>query len=392
MSETLSTIDKKEKDKTSIPRIQKQAIAEALSSSKIVLIQAADGLFNEKLVNEILQEKNLTSISLDADQMAEFNKGNASWKTWLKENRSAPVIIMNRGELMGDLDPFIEAFLADENLPNLIVLCQVKPHINELLFEALEANNLAFTIHPPSFYEIAQVKGMGSLEAELEERLIFGSYPEVMQNPESAAEKLNELIDSMLSASLSAKERINKKEALKKTLQVFAFEMGNLVSYNEVGTRTDLDNETVERYVQLFEKANIVKVIPSYNGGNKYEMKKGASVFFIDNGLRNALINNFNSMDWRQDATQLWRNWLLMEKMKWNELIGRKSKLWTWRTHTNQRIDFMEVFEGAMKGYQVSWTKKKKPRFPASFGKYYPEAQQNVLNRSTYWTFLSSKR
>ncbi|CAN0021586.1 unnamed protein product [Chrysoparadoxa australica] len=257
---------------------------------------------------------------------------------------------------------------------------------------AIQSNDLMIQLYPPSFYEIAQAKGMGALEEQLEQRLIYGSYERVMENPEDAQAILDEFIDEMIASSLSAKERINKKGRLKHVLQVFAFEMGNLISYNEVGVRTGLDNETVERYVQLFEKANIVKIIPSYFGGNKYEMKKGNSVFFIDNGIRNALINNFNPMEWRQDATQLWRNWLLMEKMKWNNLIKRNAELYTWRTHTNQRIDFMERFDGKIKGYQTSWTKNKTPKFPASFGKYYPEAKQSVLNRSTYWTFLSSKK
>ena len=168
--------------------------------------------------------------------------------------------------------------------------------------------------------------------------------------------------------------------------------MGNLISYNDIALRCDLDNETVQRYVLLFEKAFILKRIPSYYSGKKYEMKKGVSVYFVDNGIRNALINNFNSMDWRNDATALWRNWLMIEKMKWNASIGRKAEYYTWQSHTKQRVDMIEKVGDQILAYQTSWTKKKKPKFPAGFLKNYPEAATFTLNRSTYWSFLTKKK
>ena len=338
----------------SIPRYQADQIKSQLESSRLFILEGPAKNDKLNLVLNIISEISSDHHLLLAADIKEAQRNEGTWKKWTKSHWDKPYLILHRAELIKDLDGFIEHALSAENSPTIICICDYKPAINEMLAEALSQNGSYVEIYPLSFYEIAQHHGLGTIEQQLEERLIHGAYPNIMAAEENAQEKLNHIIDDMLGRSLSSTDRVNKKDNLKKVLQVFAFEMGNMISFNEVATRTDLDNETVERYVRLFEKAFIVKVVPCFYGGNKYEMKKGASVFFVDNGIRNALINNFNPMDWRQDATQLWRNWLFIEKFKWNNLLQRKSELYTWRTHTTQRIDFMEVFEGNMKGFQTS--------------------------------------
>lgn len=375
----------------SIPRMQEAHLLDQINNGRLLLLHGSSFLQKLDWVRSVIPAGKATHV-VSEDQVLDLNEKENAWNLWLGEFDKNTLVIIERGELLKGLDSLLDATLNASFSPTVLILCDVVPAIDPLLIEALKANNLFIEFFPPSFYEIAQVKGLGSIEKELDQRLIYGSYPEVMENAHRAESILNHLVSEILNQSLSAKERVNKKAALKKTLQVFAFEMGNVISYNEVGTRVDLDNETVERYAQLFEKAGVLKILNSYNGGNKYEMKKGNTVFFVDNGIRNALINNFNPMEWRQDASQLWRNWLVMEKMKWNNILQRQTEMYTWRTHTGQKIDFLEKQGDNMVGYQCSWTKKRQPRFPASFGKYYPESKQAVVNRSTYWTLLSSKK
>jgi hypothetical protein len=175
-------------------------------------------------------------------------------------------------------------------------------------------------------------------------------------------------------------------------LQFISFSLGEPLSYLAIGEYAGLDNETVERYVELLERAYVLISVPSFYNDNKYELKKTHTFYFLDNGVRNALIRNFNNIDLRIDLDKLWKNWLIAEKIKWNSYLKSPIKYYFWRTHTKQQIDFIEIQDGKIAAYKTLWDKRKKPKFPLSFSTYYPEASLHALNRSTYWGFLSKKK
>ncbi|MGJ8661579.1 MAG: ATP-binding protein, partial [Bacteroidota bacterium] len=367
-----------------ITRHLKGTVKEQIKVANVLLVQGPKGIGKTEFILDILSELEW-SHSLVSRKDYKSLQGEEEIVEFLSEKTGdANILVLKDAEHFGQLQMLLELVLASDNAPRIVLLSSFQAPIDELLFEALKANDLVVDLTPFSFYELAQTKGMGSLEKELEDRLVFGSYPAVVNNPENAEEIINELLDQILVTQLGANDRINKKKQMIAVLKTLAFEMGEVISYNDIGTRCDLDNETVERYVELFEKAFLIYRIPSYYGGNKYEMKKGTSVYFADNGLRNALINNFNSMEWRNDATQLWRNWLLVEKIKWNRNLGKSVEYFTWKTHTKQNVDCIEIENGRMRAYQTSWTKKKTVRFPAGFLKYYPDSETFQLNKSTY--------
>jgi uncharacterized protein len=375
-----------------IERQQKEQTINALREGKILLVQGPKGLGKTSFVLEAIETITPLYQLLEKTDYRDLNTGENLKQQLMTYGQGSQYLILKNAEYLQHLQAILELALSDDELPRIVLICSFQPHIDELLLEALQEADLIIELSPFSFYELAQVKGMGTLEKELGERLVFGSYPAVIDNPEEAESILNDLVDNVLVAQLGSNDRINKKKELIAVLKILAFDMGEIISYNDIGLRCDLDNETVERYIELFEKAKLLLRIHSYYGGKKYEMKKGVSVYFLDNGIRNALINNFNSMEWRNDATQLWRNWLFIEKIKWNRNLGKKVQYFTWRTHTKQNVDCIEIENGRMRAYQTSWTKKKIIRFPAGFTKNYPLSETFQLNRSTYWSFLSSKK
>lgn len=375
-----------------IERQQKTQAINALKEGKILLVQGPKGIGKTRFVLDAVEAISPLYQLLEKTDYRDLNTGENLKNQLITYAQGSEYLILKNAEYLLHLQAILELALSDDELPKIILICSFQPTIDELLLEALKEADLFIEISPYSFYELAQVKGMGTLEKELEDRLVYGSYPAIIDQPENAEEVLNNLIDNILVSQLGASDRINKKKQLVSVLKTLAFEMGDIISYNDIGIRCDLDNETVERYIDLFEKASLLYRIHSYYGGHKYEMKKGVCIYFADNGLRNALINNFNSMEWRNDATQLWRNWLFVEKIKWNQNLGKKVQYYTWRTHTKQNVDCIEIENGRMRAYQTSWTKKKVIRFPAGFLKNYPEAETFQLNRSTYWSFLSSKK
>jgi hypothetical protein len=167
--------------------------------------------------------------------------------------------------------------------------------------------------------------------------------------------------------------------------------VGEAVSYNQIAEKIGVDNETVQRYLELLEKAHILFVLPSHHTEQKYELKKLHFVYFADNGIRNALINNFNPLSMRMDEDALWKNWLIAERIKWNKMNGKNHRYFFWRSHTRQQVDFIEAQDNQTTAYRFILDKKKKIKTPPLFGAYYPDILFKSINRTGYLTFLTQK-
>jgi len=300
-------------------------------------------------------------------------------------------VVIHEAQYLDKLQEIIEVLLSTDWNITLILTCSYEPVMDELLREVLQLQGLEMQLMPPSFYELAQHNGLPVEESLLEQRLIYGNYPSVVSNLEKAKPKLRELVDQVIFTNLGVTDRINKGKKLMHMLQLLAFEVGDAISYNDIGDRCGLDNETVERYIDLLEKSFVLIKLPSYFNNHRYELKKSHCIYFVDNGIRNVLINNFNPMHLRNDWDQIWKNWLVSERIKWNRLNNKEVEYYFWKTHTKQIMDYIEVENGSVSAYKTSWEKRKKMKFPASFTEAYPFSKSFALNRSTYWGFLTKK-
>lgn len=373
-------------------RIQQQQIIQQLQTSKILLISGPRLAGKEDIIQEVLSELNTNSLQINAGNKKERQTIEESTEQDLSASLSAyPLVVIHEAQYLSNLQHIIELVLSDAISSSILLNCSFEPMMDELLKEVLDTQKLHIRIYPPSFYELASHFGLPEEEKMLEQRLIYGNYPAVVLTPEVAEEILSHLLDTVLITDLGVTDRINKKKQLTRVLQTLSFLIGEPVSYNEVAERCHLDNETVERYVLLLEKAYVLIRIPSYSTDKRYELKKSQLIYFVDTGLRNMLINNFNPPAIRMDLDALWKNWLISERVKWNAVNSKQTTYWFWRTHTKQSIDLIEDNEGKKIAYKSTWEKKKKLKFPAMFQEYYAEIPTHTLNRSTYWTFLSRK-
>ncbi len=373
-------------------RIQQQQIIQQLQTSKILLISGPRLAGKEDIIQEVLSELNTNSLQINAGNKKERQTIEESTEQDLSVSLSAyPLVVIHEAQYLSNLQHIIELVLSDAISSSILLNCSFEPMMDELLKEVLDTQKLHIRIYPPSFYELASHFGLPEEEKMLEQRLIYGNYPAVVLTPAVAEEILSHLLDTVLITDLGVTDRINKKKQLTRVLQTLSFLIGEPVSYNEVAERCDLDNETVERYVLLLEKAYVLIRIPSYSTDKRYELKKSQLIYFVDTGLRNMLINNFNPPAIRMDLDALWKNWLISERVKWNAVNSKQTTYWFWRTHTKQSIDLIEDNEGKKIAYKSTWEKKKKLKFPAMFQEYYAEIPTHTLNRSTYWTFLSRK-
>ena len=375
-----------------ITRIQFAKLKENIAQNRIVLITGPRRVGKRTAVQQAITDLNVSAIEFNASakktkkQFEEINL--ATLQNAFSGNR---FVVIHEAQYLNKLQDMIEILLSGELDATLILCCSYEPLIDELLREVLQLQGLEMTILPTTFYELAQHNSLPEEEKLLEKRLVYGNYPAVTENIENAELTLREMVQEVIFTNLGVTDRINKEDKLMRMLQIIAFSIGEPISYNEIAEKCELDNETVERYVDLLEKSFILIRIPSFYNGQRYELKKSHVIYFVDNGIRNVLISNFNPLSLRNDIDQLWRNWLISERIKWNKLNGKSAEYKFWRTHTRQTIDFLEIQEEKITGYKTAWEKKKKIKFPISFIKAYPTISTHSLNRSTYWGFLTKK-
>lgn len=371
-----------------IPRIQHLPLKEKMNSSKLVLLQGPRHVGKRTLVTQLLEELNAPYSLLDCADKA-TRKILHDHPERLK---NAPrFIVLHEAQYLENLQHILEMVLSDEINASVVALCSYVPELDELLRDALNLEGLIVHLYAPGFYEAAQHFGLPEEERLLEERLIYGNYPEVLSDLENAQSTLERIIEDAVFTKLRGNERINKGDKLMRMLQQLAFCVGDTVSYHALSERCDLDNETVERYILLLENAFLLFRLPSYENGHRYELKKSNMIYFADNGIRNALIRNFNPSWLRHDTAELWRNYVIAERLKWLRVNGKETTTGFWKTHTKQQMDYLEIDDQGFKAWKTDWEKRKKIKFPKSFTDAYPEAKTSVLNRSTYWTFLSKK-
>jgi predicted AAA+ superfamily ATPase len=375
-----------------ITRIQFTQLKENIASNKLVLLTGPRQVGKRTAVQQALSDLSQVAVEFDASNKKVkklFEIVNV--KNLTINFNGSKFVVIHEAQYLENLQDMIELVLSGEINSTLILCCSYEPMIDEVLREVLQMQGLELTLLPTTFYELAQRNSLPEEEKLLEQRLIYGNYPAVTEDLENAELSLREMVQEVIFTNLGVSDRINKGDKLVRMLQIISFNIGEPISYNEIAEKCGLDNETVERYVDLLVRSFILLRIPTYYNGHRYELKKTHVIYFVDNGIRNVLISNFNPMFLRNDIDQLWRNWLISERIKWNRLNGKTAEYKFWRTHTRQSMDFIEIDRQKIAAYKSSWEKKKKVKFPAAFTEAYPSISTHTLNRSTYWGFLTKK-
>jgi len=255
--------------------------------------------------------------------------------------------------------------------------------------EPLTGRKWEFFLYPVSFAEMADHHGLMEENRLLHKRLIYGYYPEVVTMAGEEKEILHQLADSYLFKDILTWENVQKPERLEILVQALAFQLGNEVSYHELSKTTGLDKETVERYINLLERAFIVFRLRSFSRNLRSELKKSRKIYFFDNGLRNSLIRNFNPPELRNDVGALWENFLITERMKYLQQHQIFTNRFFWRTHSNQEIDYLEERDGKLFAFEFKWNMNSKAKFPKTFAATYPQSEAQLITPGNFHQFIS---
>jgi hypothetical protein len=256
--------------------------------------------------------------------------------------------------------------------------------------EPLTGRKYTLRLFPLAQLEIGQVENRHQTDANLESRLIYGSYPEVVltQDDRGREQYLKELVSSYLYKDILELDGIRHSTKISRLLQLIAFQIGKEVSYNELGTGLGMSKNTVQRYLDLLQKAFVVQELTGLSRNLRTEVTKNCRYYFLDNGVRNALINNFNPQSLRNDMGELWENYLVMERLKRQEYLGQPANNYFWRTYAKQELDFVEEREGRLFGYEIKWGKPL-ARPPKAWHTAYPDAAFQLISRENYLKFIT---
>jgi len=254
--------------------------------------------------------------------------------------------------------------------------------------EPLTGRKFEFKIFPISFEEMVNQHGFIEENRLLPHRLVFGYYPEVITSAGKEKEMLKLISDSYLYKDILQWDKIKKSDKLLKLLQALAYQLGSEVSYNELSKTIGLDNQTIEKYIQLLEQVYIIFRLPSFNRNHRKELTKSRKIYFYDNGIRNALIADFRILEMRTDIGALWENFLISERLKLINYNNIWTKTYFWRTQNQQEIDYIEEMDGTLYAYEFKWNASKNPKLPKTFSRTYPNHEFKVISPDNYEEFV----
>jgi len=262
--------------------------------------------------------------------------------------------------------------------------------IKNSLSESLTGRKWEYIMYPVTWSELEQTFGYVKAQQQLEWRMIYGMYPEIITHSIEQQERLKQLIDSYLYKDLLAFANIKKPTILEELLKALALQIGSEVSFNELAQLLRIDKNTVKSYVEILEKGFIIFTLSSYNKNMRNELKFSKKIFFWDNGVRNAVINNFNPLSMRSDTGDLWENFMISERMKRNSYENPFAKGYFWRTVSQQEIDYIEENNGEIAAFEFKWNQKKRAKVVSAFTDSY-QKEIKTVHPSNFREFLDFK-
>ncbi len=263
--------------------------------------------------------------------------------------------------------------------------------LNNQLGEPLVGRKYTLKLYPLSVMELSKQENLVQTTSRLEERMVFGGYPELQHLPDrqDKVDYLNEMVNSYLLRDILEFEGIRKADKILDLLRLIAFQIGKPANLEELGSALNISKNTVERYLDLLSKVFVVFKVSGFSRNLRKEITKMSRWYFYDNGIRNAVIQNFNPIAMRSDVGDLWENFAITERLKYLEYNKRSINYYFWRTYDQQELDWVEEEAGELRGYELKWSTKRKPKAPGAWTKAYPDAEYHIINSHNYLDWVT---
>jgi len=373
-----------------IKRVVQENILKKIKPGKVIVLVGARRTGKTVLLKEIVKAVNEPNLMLSGEdyRTSEMlsNKGILEYKQLLGNKR---FLIIDEAQKIENIGRKLKLMIDEIDGLKIIVTGSSTFDLNNQLGEPLTGRKHTIHLYPIAQCEWQNYENLIETTSRLEHRMIYGNYPELihMQDNNEMADYLYELVGSYLLKDILELDNIKNSSKLLNILRLLAFQIGHTVSINEIAQNAGVSKNTVDRYLDLLEKVFVVFRLEGYSRNPRKEISKSPRYYFYDNGIRNALIANFNPLNLRNDHGALWENYIISERIKFLSYNNIHANCFFWRTYNQQEIDWIEEREGQLFAYEMKY-QKPKAKVPSAWFKYYPDSQFHIIHSNNYLEFI----
>ncbi len=372
-----------------IKRQMGDQIKKRMFKGKSIILIGARQVGKTTLIENILSQYNGNYISLNGDESDVRQILSNTTSTELRRIiGKKKIVFIDEAQRIENIGLTIKIIVDQIKNVQVIVSGSSILELADRIKEPLTGRKYNFELYPISTKELINHHGLLEEKRLLPYRLIFGYYPEIVSKPGEEIELLKLLTDSYLYKDILSMGGIKKPVILEKLVKALSFQIGNEVSYNELGQIVEADKQTIEKYIDLLEKTFVVFRLNAYSKNVRNELRKAKKIYFYDNGIRNAVINDFRILPNRQDIGALWENFIISERIKKLHYENSSRKPYFWRTTQRQEIDYIEEVNNKLYIYEIKWNPKRKYIFPKTFIKNYSIEEKKIINNANYIEFV----
>jgi hypothetical protein len=366
-------------------------IEKRLFRKKVVIIYGARRVGKTTLIREIQKKFKDISLYLNCDEPdireALTDKTSTELKSFIGPKQ---LVIIDEAQRVRNIGLTLKLIV--DNYPEIQIISTGSSSftLSSQTVEPLTGRKYEYFLYPFSISELKSIYSNIEIDRLLEKRIIFGMYPEIVINEFDNERNLKEITRSYLYKDVLQYQNIRNPEILEKLLQALALQLGNEVSYNELSNSLGIDKKTVQSYISILERAFVIFKLGPFSKNLRNEIKKLRKIYFIDTGIRNALINNLNPFTLRNDMGVLWENFLIIERIKNTSNNFLSKNIYFWRTHQKEEIDLIEESTDNISAYEFKWKNKKsvKEKAHKAFSDKYKNINFKIIDRKNYQEFL----
>ena len=373
-----------------IPQLQLSRLKKIIQPGKVIVIYGPRRVGKTTLIRKYLETRdNYLFVSGDDIFVKEYLSSDSieKLKGFLGNKK---LLVIDEAQEIENIGHNLKLIV--DNVPDVEIIATGSSTFDlaKQVGEPLTGRKKVLQLFPISQLELDQIETRIETRAHIEERLIYGSYPEVVISSSNTdrTDYLREIISSYLYKDILRFDLVQKSKKLQDLLTLLAFQIGKEVSLSELATQLGMNRLTVERYLDLLEQVFVLINIRGFSRNLRSEVTKTSRYYFYDVGVRNALINNFNPLSLRNDVGELFENYLVLERIKKQHYTNLASNNYFWRTYDQKEIDWVEDREGLLHGYEFKWSSEK-AKAPKLWYESYPQASFECINRENYLNFIA---
>ncbi|MFB0948234.1 MAG: putative AAA+ superfamily ATPase [Spirosomataceae bacterium] len=373
-----------------INRIVEIALKNNIDFEKAIVLKGARQVGKTTLISKLLRNKKEV-LWVDGDDPTTRNL----WSNISKETLKIFIepfdyIVIDEAQRIENIGLAVKMIVDMKLQKQVIVSGSSSINLASSVNEALTGRKWNVELFPLSWQEIAAQYGLFEALKRLDNLLIYGNYPEIVEAKDRQTERLKELASSYLYQDILEYGDIRKPELLVKLLRAIAYQVGNEVSYNELANTLQTDNETIRRYIDLLEDSYVIFRLPPLSTNPRKEISTSRKIYFFDNGIRNALLNDFKPMEVRNDKGAIWENFIVSEIYKKNRYasLTDRNELFFWRSKAKSEIDLILKKVDIIEAIEIKYSSRKKGSFPPSFIERYQPFKTSTLNRDNFYEYL----